>query len=413
MDEIDAALDFKNVSIVANYIKERTQNAQFIIISLRNNMFELADRLVGVFRSEDTAPADFPHLMAQSRGWSALAEAVFSRLDELAEAAGAEGGDPEEELELRRLARQLRGAHADVRGYDETLRAFFDLEEEHWEGAVALRRKELSSGFFAFVKDKVQLNKDDPDELERFANAGARISSLCHAYDEVSSDGEAMREAQQNFEHVLDADTPEAFDGRIDDLASRGKIDPAFLMLSAKAYSGVKQTDLVEDDVKDIMKYLYDRARDSFYQDEPAEVKILKYVCSLTNRAARREALQEAFTPGSNYTDGDTEYLSTTPDALLRAVDRILFTYERQRLNYDAAAPKDPYVLGPNKKKVKGSDLVRDMKMEAEAIMAPNAIERLYEIRVMVRSEFMTGQDRDEGDDMMGWMLGKADKKRS
>ena len=35
MDEIDAALDFKNVSIVANYIKERTRNAQFIIISLR------------------------------------------------------------------------------------------------------------------------------------------------------------------------------------------------------------------------------------------------------------------------------------------------------------------------------------------------------------------------------------------
>jgi hypothetical protein len=108
MDEIDAALDFKNVAIVANYIKvfilptiltviktsvyspsrtqsrriiffrlvrrpsigrcqlpsshasehspvewamqERTKNAQFIIISLRNNMFELADRLVGIYK---------------------------------------------------------------------------------------------------------------------------------------------------------------------------------------------------------------------------------------------------------------------------------------------------------------------------------------------------------------------------
>ncbi len=36
MDEIDAALDFRNVSIVASYIKERTRNdAQFIVISLR------------------------------------------------------------------------------------------------------------------------------------------------------------------------------------------------------------------------------------------------------------------------------------------------------------------------------------------------------------------------------------------
>ncbi|KAI8921838.1 RecF/RecN/SMC [Powellomyces hirtus] len=50
MDEIDAALDFRNVSIVANYIKERTKNAQFVIISLRNNMFELADRLVGIYK---------------------------------------------------------------------------------------------------------------------------------------------------------------------------------------------------------------------------------------------------------------------------------------------------------------------------------------------------------------------------
>ncbi|BFZ59269.1 Structural maintenance of chromosomes protein 4 [Saitoella coloradoensis] len=51
MDEIDAALDFRNVSIVANYIKERTKNAQFIVISLRNNMFELASRLVGIYKT--------------------------------------------------------------------------------------------------------------------------------------------------------------------------------------------------------------------------------------------------------------------------------------------------------------------------------------------------------------------------
>ncbi|KAJ3322219.1 hypothetical protein HDV06_003279 [Boothiomyces sp. JEL0866] len=55
MDEIDAALDFRNVSIVANYIKERTRNGQFIIISLRNNMFELADRLVGIYKTENTS----------------------------------------------------------------------------------------------------------------------------------------------------------------------------------------------------------------------------------------------------------------------------------------------------------------------------------------------------------------------
>lgn len=53
MDEIDAALDFKNVSIVANYIKERTKNTQFIIISLRNNMYELANRLIGIYKTHN------------------------------------------------------------------------------------------------------------------------------------------------------------------------------------------------------------------------------------------------------------------------------------------------------------------------------------------------------------------------
>ncbi|XP_012275364.1 structural maintenance of chromosomes protein 4 isoform X2 [Orussus abietinus] len=51
MDEIDAALDFKNVSIVSNYIKERAKNAQFIVISLRSNMFEMANYLVGIYKT--------------------------------------------------------------------------------------------------------------------------------------------------------------------------------------------------------------------------------------------------------------------------------------------------------------------------------------------------------------------------
>ncbi|KAI6237865.1 Structural maintenance of chromosomes protein [Aphelenchoides besseyi] len=53
MDEIDAALDYRNVSIIATYLKERTKNAQFIIISLRNNMFEKADWLIGIFKVND------------------------------------------------------------------------------------------------------------------------------------------------------------------------------------------------------------------------------------------------------------------------------------------------------------------------------------------------------------------------
>lgn len=58
MDEIDAALDFRNVSIVASYIRSRTnESAQFIVISLRNDMFEQADRLVGIYKPNNQTRA--------------------------------------------------------------------------------------------------------------------------------------------------------------------------------------------------------------------------------------------------------------------------------------------------------------------------------------------------------------------
>ena len=64
---IDAALDFRNVSIVGNYLTERTRDAQFVVISLRNNMFELADRLVGIYKTDnqqqvaDNRPEEIPY----------------------------------------------------------------------------------------------------------------------------------------------------------------------------------------------------------------------------------------------------------------------------------------------------------------------------------------------------------------
>jgi len=61
MDEIDAALDFRNVSIVANYIKDRTKNAQFIIISLRNDMFELSHRLIGIYKTSNQTKSKVFH----------------------------------------------------------------------------------------------------------------------------------------------------------------------------------------------------------------------------------------------------------------------------------------------------------------------------------------------------------------
>jgi len=48
LDEIDAALDPSNVSMVGKYIRDRSKEIQFILISLKNRCYERADGLVGV-----------------------------------------------------------------------------------------------------------------------------------------------------------------------------------------------------------------------------------------------------------------------------------------------------------------------------------------------------------------------------
>ena len=75
MDEIDAALDFQNVSIVANYIRERTKDAQFIIISLRNNMYFpliLASQSLRWFLTIRPLTTHFPSGLSLLTAWSAF-----------------------------------------------------------------------------------------------------------------------------------------------------------------------------------------------------------------------------------------------------------------------------------------------------------------------------------------------------
>jgi structural maintenance of chromosome 4 len=52
MDEIDAALDYRNTSLLAQYITSK-RNTQHIVISLRKNMYQESSRLVGVYKVMD------------------------------------------------------------------------------------------------------------------------------------------------------------------------------------------------------------------------------------------------------------------------------------------------------------------------------------------------------------------------
>ena len=53
LDEIDAALDNNNVAKIGNYIRNHAgPNFQVIVISLKNNLYEKSDALVGIYREQ-------------------------------------------------------------------------------------------------------------------------------------------------------------------------------------------------------------------------------------------------------------------------------------------------------------------------------------------------------------------------
>ncbi|KAI3403771.2 SMC1 [Candida oxycetoniae] len=53
LDEVDAALDNSNVARIGNFIKNHaSQNLQFIVISLKSNLYEKSDALVGIYREQ-------------------------------------------------------------------------------------------------------------------------------------------------------------------------------------------------------------------------------------------------------------------------------------------------------------------------------------------------------------------------
>lgn len=49
LDEVDAALDSANLARVAAYLRKRSRETQFILISLKDRLYDKADGLVGVY----------------------------------------------------------------------------------------------------------------------------------------------------------------------------------------------------------------------------------------------------------------------------------------------------------------------------------------------------------------------------
>lgn len=112
MDEIDAALDLNNVRLIATYIKnsERTRNAQFIIISLRNQMFEVGNRLVGIYKTDGCTKNIIINPQMIEQHVSRPRQILEDKLKEMKKALEKDHRRPSEE-EDERLTREMSQVH--------------------------------------------------------------------------------------------------------------------------------------------------------------------------------------------------------------------------------------------------------------------------------------------------------------
>jgi hypothetical protein len=374
---------------------------------------EMFDNLANIFLKRDQE--DWIGLLASSERWPTLRAGFFARL----KVRASEEEDPEEMLRLSRLLRLMQGTSERVSRYQDLLAEVQDKGEEMWEGMVTSRRGEFTTEFFQFVrftleallrdqaatsanrnakskkadsafvqetkdeavgedakrksKDAMKTARDEArtsdskadlarDELARTAS---RLLSICEAFDEATKDNGALEEAAENFQELLRVETLEEMNQKIEQMSVEGKLDPALVLTAAKAYMSVKESPMVEEEVKDVMAHLYFKMKETMGRQQPKEVRIIKHLLAVGDDPNDlRNGLEEAFTPGPELTVGEEDFLFCEAPALLATVDAVLEAYERQQ----------------GKASITG---------QAAELMQPEVIEKLRQIKGQIEGNFL------------------------
>ena len=348
---------------------------------------EVYDRLIDTFMSRPRE--DWRKLIAYSKQWPSLSNGVIDRMEKNASDA-AEAGDEDRRRALRRAARQLKVISDEMKEFSDILTKFRSAPSRDWESMVTQYRASMGNEFFTFLELKIRVEigmasneseKSDQasnssdfhrQEAEALAALATQLAALVEAHDRVAADDEALEAAADKFQDLLQCTSMEAAEAKIDELATSGKLDPALLLTMAKAYAGVKETDATQEEVKDIMAHLYFKAKESFARQAPPEARIIKFLISVDSPKDRDALLEQALTPGMDFSTENQDYLHTTPENLLYTIENILAVYD-----------------GSMEKGMASSIGTASMTGQAAALMNPEVIERLRQLAITVKKKYM------------------------
>ncbi|XP_058098487.1 uncharacterized protein At4g37920 [Magnolia sinica] len=326
--------------------------------SENDRMIRVCDKLIEVFMVDKPTSTDWRRLLTFSKEWSNIRPHFYNRCQERADAEH----DPGMKHKLLRLGRKLKEVDDDVQRHNELLEVIRGAPSEISE-VVARRRKDFTKEFFVHLHTVTESYCENPAEQNDLAKLGNACLASVQAYDTASESIDALNAAELKFNDIINSPTLDAACKKIDSLAEKKQLDSALMLMLTKAYSAAKESNMMKDEVKDILYHLYMTARGNLQRLMPKEIRILKYLLTIEDPEQQLCALKDAFTPGDELEGKDVDNLFTTPEKLHTWIQTVVDAYHFSR----------------------EGTLIR----EARDLMNPKIIKKLEELKKLVQNNFM------------------------
>ncbi|XP_022152543.1 uncharacterized protein At4g37920, chloroplastic [Momordica charantia] len=353
-------LNSSNRTLIHNGPVGNVQNAEDGVECLdQHKMTEVCDKLIGVFLIDKPTPTDWRRLIAFSKEWDNIRPHFFSRCQDRA----ATEDDPGMKHKLLRLGRKLKEIDEDVQRHNELLEVVRAAAPSELGEIVSRRRKDFTKEFFVHLHTVAESYYDDPTEQNALAKLGNSCLAAVQTYDAATENIEALNAAELKFQDIINSPTVDAACRKIDSLAEKNQLDSALVLMITKAWSAAKESNMMKDEVKDILYHLYVTASGNLQRLMPKEIRILKYLLTIEDPEERLSGLKDAFTPGEELEGQDVDCLYTTPEKLRTWIKTVLDAYHFSR----------------------EGTLIK----EARDLMNPKVIVKLEELKHLVEKKFM------------------------
>ncbi|KAL6970300.1 hypothetical protein U1Q18_029999 [Sarracenia purpurea var. burkii] len=323
-----------------------------------HKMTRVCDKLIDVFMVDKPSTTDWRRLLAFSKEWNNIRPHFYKRCQDRADMED----DPGMKHNLLRLGRKLKEVDEDVQRHNELLKVIRGPPSEISE-IVSRRRKDFTKEFFVHLHTLAESYYDNTTEQNAMAKLGNMCLAAVQAYDTASESIEAVKAAELKFQDIINSPSVDAACRKIDNLAEKNQLDSALVLMITKAWSAAKESNMMKDEVKDILYHLYMTARGNLQRLMPKEIRILKYLITIEDPEQQLCALKDAFTPGEELEGKDIDCLYTTPEELHTWIKAVV----------------DAYHFSSE------GTLIR----EARDLMNPNIIRRLEELKKLVQDKFM------------------------